>query len=222
MLINNQFQVTKEDYIILNKQLRDIEYMLSLGLTEQGKKSQLNPYITMAALKCITNNEMHFIFNSVFELIDGIEIEVPDDYNSTTVYNINPKCFYYHNPDITSETLRTQSVINAGEKYEIKLFKLKQTMSNHVIIEFLKSQKADFVGLEGLYMIRRLQWKLFPIYYWSLSFPLEYSQLASCTKKVPGVYRRSEGEWAVDLLGPFNEISTSFCPVSLICFNKLR
>lgn len=221
MLFKNQFEVSYEEYIKICKQLKDIESTLYLGLPNQRKNNKLNPYITMTALECILNNDVHFIYDSLFELISGIKIKVPAEYNLTNFSLGVSKYFYYMGSEIADEIKNIESKEQAEKIYEIKLFKLKRTAPIQVVIEFLKFQKTSFMGLESLYLIMNLFKEFFPIFHWTLSFPREYQIFCKSEKRIPGIFRRSESEWAVDLLGPFQKISTSCSPVCIICLTEL-
>ena len=135
-------------------------------------------------------------------------ITVPDDYvHNTRLASFskqNRKKFYYYNDDITDAHFAKATVqLMPGRKLHVKVFKqiVSGTTTSEERMAFLKTQNAVLVGAQGASLVFEQKREDLPKGFWYSSFDKKEAlwEDADGDRRVPSVYRDSDGGWSFDL-----------------------
>lgn len=134
---------------------------------------------------------------------------VPADYDHGThlarFAKENRKKFYFYNDAITDANYaRVSNKLVTGKTYEVEIFEITRRVSPEDCLAFLKTQKAIFVGAQGISVAWQQAEDKFPKGKWLVSFDKKDAlwEDADGSHRVPGVRRSSDGYWSF-FLGHF-------------------
>lgn len=141
-----------------------------------------------------------------FALLTTFQFTVPKDYNHPTQLasfaKENRKKFYFYNDNITDRNFaKVTNKLVPGKTYEAKIFKITKRVTSEDCLAFLKkTQKAIFVGAQGISVVWQQAKEQFPKE-WTVSFDEKdaFWRGADGRYGVPGVFRRVGGAWDFDL-----------------------
>ncbi len=163
------------------------------------------------------------VLDPIFKLVKCEIISIPSTYVLHQIDPLNNNHFYYVNQLCIDNHTFTQDALKHGEHYSIKIFEVKKEVSSQVCIEFMRNHNCILLDLTALIILRELNRELFQIEHWTLLFSDKdtlYRDVAG-NHRVPGIYRRSENEFALSLINSFEDgISLKGSPVSIICISK--
>ena len=144
---------------------------------------------------------------SRFSLLSSLQFTVPKDYNHPTQLasfaKENRKKFYFYNDNITDRNFaKVTNKLVPGKTYEAKIFKITKRVTSEDCLAFLKkTQKAIFVGAQGISVVWQQAKEQFPKGKWTVSFDEKdaFWQDADGRRRVPFVGRGVGGAWDFDL-----------------------
>ncbi|MCC7004879.1 hypothetical protein IT397_03110 [Candidatus Nomurabacteria bacterium] len=157
-----------------------------------------------------------------FTLATQFDVVVPSGYNHATrlaeFKKAHEKEFYYYNGDITDKNYaKATTKLVPGRKFKVKVFQITKRVSSEDCLAFLKSQKAVLVGAQGATLAYEQGKDKLPMSRWSVSFD-EKDTLwldADGYRRVPFVYRHSDGDFYLDLGYFVDDWYGAYC---LLCF----
>lgn len=144
-----------------------------------------------------------------FKLLTSFKLTVPESYDCKTQLALfseknSKNFFYYYRERITdSNFAKVSNELVPGKTYVVKIFGIKQEITYEDCIAFLKTQKAIFVGAQGISLVWELKKEKFPMSRWTASFDekdaLWKDRDGYC--RVPSLGRQSvlEGYWQVTI-----------------------
>jgi len=144
---------------------------------------------------------------SRFSLLSSLQFTVPKDYNHPTQLasfaKENRKKFYFYNDNITDRNFaKVTNKLVPGKTYEAKIFKITKRVTSEDCLAFLKkTQKAIFVGAQGISVVWQQAKEQFPKGKWTVSFDEKdaFWQDANGRRGVPRVGRNVGDGWFFDL-----------------------
>ena len=144
---------------------------------------------------------------SRFSLLSSLQFTVPKDYNHPTQLasfaKENRKKFYFYNDNITDRNFaKVTNKLVPGKTYEAKIFKITKRVTSEDCLAFLKkTQKAIFVGAQGISVVWQQAKEQFPKGKWTVSFDEKdaFWQDANGRRGVPRVGRNIGDGWFFDL-----------------------
>ncbi|MDD3102107.1 MAG: hypothetical protein PHE59_03110 [Patescibacteria group bacterium] len=194
-----------------NMKIKDLqlgldEYECFLNLTSEQRQQALAP----------------FKKDSRFKLANAFEIVVPKGYDHATRLTVfkatHGKEFYYYNPEITDKNFdKATTKLLPGRKFKVKVFQITETVNSEDCLKFLKTQKAVLTGAQGASLVYELAKNKLPKGHWYISFDKKDSLWIESggVHRVPGVFRRSDGDFEF-YLGNFEHGWDDDC--CLLCF----
>ena len=159
-----------------------------------------------------------------FELLNSFELTVPEGYNHGTqlaafskfAENKSEKfCLYNNNITDKNYAKATHRLIPI-KTYGVKIFHIKKLVSPEDCLAFLVTQRAIFVGAQGLSLTRQLKKNEFPVGKWIVSLDEKQALWADVIgfHGVPGMYRHLNGVWDFGLgffEGDYNDDKCLLC-----------
>jgi len=144
---------------------------------------------------------------SRFSLLSSLQFTVPKDYNHPTQLasfaKENRKKFYFYNDNITDRNFaKVTNKLVPGKTYEAKIFKITKRVTSEDCLAFRKkTQKAIFVGAQGISVVWQQAKEQFPKGKWTVSFDEKdaFWQDANGRRGVPRVGRNIGDGWFFDL-----------------------
>ena len=141
-----------------------------------------------------------------FAPLTTFQFTVPKDYNHPTQLasfaKENRKKFYFYNDNITDRNFaKVTNKLVPGKTYEAKIFKITKRVTSEDCLAFLKkTQKAIFVGAQGISVVWQQAKEQFPKE-WTVSFDEKdtFGQDIFSDHRVPYVSRRVDGGWRFGL-----------------------
>ncbi|MDO8604519.1 MAG: hypothetical protein Q7K40_03975 [bacterium] len=177
------------------------EFMLALkkagfddGLFQQTINSRGNK-LAKAMYSAVTGGAQ---VDDRFELINTFSIVVPKNYDhATQLSSFNKKYrkeFYYYNEAITDKNYANATTkLEPGRSLKVKVFQIKKTVTSEDCLEYLRSQKAIFVGAQGASLAYEQGKGELPIGRWTASFDEKNALWADGGHGVPRLDRDSGG-----------------------------
>ena len=156
--------------------------------------------------------------------IAEFDVTVPMDYKHETYIDQEGKQVkklkntYYYNDDLNSKNFaNTTTKLVPGKTYHVKIFPILTTVTSEDNMNFLKRQRAIFVGGQGLMLAQNQHKNKFPKGKWTVSFDQKDSlwKDASGDHRVPLVVADSDGDFDFDLGCFENGWGDGHC---LLCF----
>lgn len=146
-----------------------------------------------------------------FDPLKEFSLTIPREYDHATQLSgfakQHRKEFYYWNDSITDANFaHATRKLEPGKTYTVKIFGIKKTVTSEDCLTFLKSQNAILVGAQGLTLVWQETKDQFPVGKWTISFDEKDAlwQDADEDRRVPSVYRHSDGDWEF-FLGYFGD-----------------
>ena len=142
-----------------------------------------------------------------FAPLTTFQFTVPKDYNHPTQLasfaKENRKKFYFYNDNITDRNFaKVTNKLVPGKTYEAKIFKITKRVTSEDYLAFRKkTQKAIFVGAQGISVVWQQAKEQFPKGKWTVSFDEKdaFWQDANGRRGVPRVGRNIGDGWFFDL-----------------------
>jgi len=144
---------------------------------------------------------------SRFSLLSSLQFTVPKDYNHPTQLasfaKENRRKFYFYNSKIKDRNFaKVTNKLVPGKTYEAKIFKITKRVTSEDCLAFRKkTQKAIFVGAQGISVVWQQAKEQFPKGKWTVSFDEKdaFWQDANGRRGVPRVGRNIGDGWFFDL-----------------------
>ena len=142
--------------------------------------------------------------------IREFEFTVPSDYNHDTQLDTfaektkSLETTYYFNDDLTSANFaKATNKLVPGKTYKVKMFPVLERVTSEDCIDFLAKQGALLVGGQGVTLLQDNKADEFPVGKWVVSFDQKDALWIDSDgyHGVPGVGRRSDGDFGFDLGG---------------------
>lgn len=155
--------------------------------------------------------------------IREFELTVPSDYNHESQIDQfakkvkKLKTTYYYNDELTSKNFaRATTKLEPGKTYKVKIFPILSGVTSEDCMNFLQKQKAMLVGGQGLTLAQDLKATEFPESKYTVSFDEKNTLWKdSGHRRVPRLFRRSDGDWEFGLGGFEGGWGSGHC---LLCF----